>query len=272
MAKPKKFIKSIFNKFGFDVVKWNGYQGNINVLSKNFDNLVLNYQNLFGDKFGELPANENRLNLVKSLLGTPPSEAYFIINSLHKTKDIEGDICEFGVAQGSTSQLIANEVKSGNKKLHLFDSFEGLPAPTEKDLLKDDIFNLGSMKAYTGTMSNPENLVRNRLAQLEFPENRYVTHKGFIEELIKSESDSFPTSVSFAYVDFDFYEPIQIALDYLHTVTKKGAILMVDDYDFFSTGAKTAADEFVQKHEGQYDIFVPDTIYGHFALLTKKAD
>ena len=34
---------------------------------------------------------------------------------------------------------------------------------------------------------------------------------------------------------------ILIALEYLHEVTREGGMLMVDDYDFFSTGVKTAA-------------------------------
>lgn len=48
-------------------------------------------------------------------------------------------------------------------------------------------------------------------------------------------------------MDFDFYNPIKVALDFLHRVTPIGAIIIVDDYDFFSTGAKKAANEFVEE-------------------------
>ena len=105
---------------------------------------------------------------MKNLLGTPPSEAYFLVRFLYATKDIEGDVCEFGVVQGMTSKLIANEIKESSKNLHLFDSFEGLPEPTEKDQLKDDIFNLGSMQAYTCVMSNPQNSVRARKVKMRY--------------------------------------------------------------------------------------------------------
>jgi hypothetical protein len=61
------------------------------------------------------------------LQSTQPSEAYFIIQSLEDTRTITGDICEFDVAQGLTSALIANEISTNSKKIfHLFDSFEGL--------------------------------------------------------------------------------------------------------------------------------------------------
>ena len=43
-------------------------------------------------------------------------------------------------------------MRSRDAILHLFDSFEGLPMPTERDQLKDDIFALGSMAAYAGAM------------------------------------------------------------------------------------------------------------------------
>ena len=67
---------------------------------------------------------------------------------------MSGDICEFGVAQGTTSALMSNEIKGlKERNLWLFDSFEGLPMPTEKDQLKDDIFSLGSIEAYKGTMA-----------------------------------------------------------------------------------------------------------------------
>ncbi len=56
-----------------------------------------------------------------------------------------------------------------------------------------------------------------------------------------------PEKVSFAYVDFDFYEPIMIALNFLDKVTTSGAMIIVDDYDYFSTDSKIAVDEFVKR-------------------------
>ncbi|SRR5258708_4278951 len=239
----------------------------------NFVNLAQAYeQRLNEDKNCILP-NETRLKLLARLLGTEPSEAYFIIQALSKCKDVAGDVCEFGVAQGETSTLIANEIAlHSNKRLHLFDSFEGLPKPTGKDQLKDDIFSLGNMEAYAGTMSCPEEMVHTRLETISFPRQRYVIHKGFFEQLIREDKD-MPTEVCFAYVDFDFYEPITLALTFLHPRTRNGAIIIVDDYDFFSTGAKAAVDEFLEAKNSNnpvYEFFVPNTRYGHCAILAKQ--
>jgi hypothetical protein len=208
--------------------------------------------------------------LLARLLGTPPSEAYFIVRALAACKDIDGDVCEFGVAQGETSALIANEILASDKVLHLFDSFEGLPKPTEKDQLKDDIYALGNIEAYAGRMSCPDEMVRARLRAISFPQDRMVIHKGFIEQVLRENRD-LPRKVGFAYVDFDFYEPIKQCLDFLHETTTAGSIIIVDDYDFFSTGAKAAVDEFLEaRSDRSYDLLVPNRQYGYFAVLTRK--
>jgi len=238
----------------------------------NFDNLAQAYEQRLNDSGQLVVANEMRSRLLARLLGTPPSEAYFIVHALAECEDVHGDVCEFGVAQGETSALIANEIRSSNRVLHLFDSFEGLPRPTEEDQLKDDISSLGSIEAYAGSMSLPEEMVRTRLGAISFPPQRFVIHRGFIEQVLKHDS-GLPKEVGFAYIDLDFYEPTSLTLDFLHRTTSTGAMIIVDDYDFFSTGAKTAVDEFLEeKNAGEmiYECLVPNTRYGNFAVLTRS--
>lgn len=240
---------------------------------KNFENLTIAYEQRLNEMDILISPNVLRSKLLARLLGTPPSEAYFIVQALAKCIYLPGDVCEFGVAQGETSALIANEIAApSNKNLHLFDSFEGLPKPSDKDQLKDDIFSLGNIESYAGKMSCPEDMVRSRLHAISFPSTRYIIHKGFIENLL-NEDKSLPREVCFAYVDFDFYEPIKVTLEYLHCVTPVGATIIVDDYDFFSTGVKLAVDEFIESRLSSgtvYDCLVPNSCYGHFAVLTRK--
>jgi O-methyltransferase len=265
----KTFLAPFYLRTGIRVVRVDNY-----VRPGNFLSLIDAYEQLFNETIARdhvIPPNERRSKLLIRLQGTTPSEAYYIIKGLVDTAQIEGDVCEFGVAQGETSLLIANEIAASGKVLHLFDSFEGLPHPTDKDKLKDDIYALGSMEAYTGALSFPKQMVLARMRAINFPEHRYAIHEGYFENLI-AEKQNFPTRVAFAYVDFDFYEPIKLALDYLDTVTLPGAVIVVDDYNFFSTGAKTAVDEFcTEQNQGseKYTLFVPDPRFGYFAVLTK---
>lgn len=264
----KNSVRRLFHSMGYRVVRDRSDAPPVSF--NKFHELVQAYEQRMNEIRGEatIPHSDVRSQLMARLQGTTPGEAYCIVEALAKTAHVEGDVCEYGVAQGETSALIATEISDTTKTLHLFDSFQGLPKPTEKDELKDDISSLGSMEAYEGKMSCPQDMVNARLRAVGFANERVEIHAGFIEELIQLDQ-KLPEQVSFAYVDFDLYEPIKIALEYLHGVTPPGAMLIVDDYDFFSTGAKTAVDEFIEA-TGSYDIEVPDSNIGYFAILTKR--
>jgi hypothetical protein len=267
----KNLIRGGLAKLGFQISRVDGQDVRFGA----FVNLAKAYEAQLSQASGtEFSQNEGRYRLLAKLQGTPPTEAYSILEALTRCQSLDGDVCEFGVAEGDTSALIANEIIATDKKLHLFDSFEGLPKPTDKDQLIDDIFKLGSMHAYEGKMSFPEASVRKRLQLIGFPENRTFIHKGFIEKTI-SESERLPKKVSVAYVDFDFYEPIIEALNFLDSVLEVGGIVIVDDYGFFSTGAKTAVDEWLISmnfSEQRYHSSVPASHLGKFVVIKKLAD
>jgi O-methyltransferase len=264
----RKFIRYFLNKFGYDIIKRESGMPSREVLFSNFSNLSLVHERLIWQVEGiKLPQNTLRTTLLARLRGTPPAEAFFIIKALFQTQNVGGDVCEFGVAQGETSALVANEILAGEKKLHLFDSFQGLSDPSAEDELLNDIFSLGQMPAYKGTMSYQKKWVISRLDAINFPSARYTIHEGFVEDVLKAEIN-LPEAIAFAYVDFDLYAPIKSTLEFLHTRTGRGAIIIIDDYDFFSSGVKKAVDEFVRTHS-QYQFQIPEDAYGHFAILCR---
>lgn len=240
-------------------------------------NTVLKYPSLVREMhdalrslhFPQLPEMAGRTDLMARLLGTGISEAMYVLNELHAAMADPGDVCEFGVAQGATSALLANELRTTNKTLWLYDSFAGLPKPAPQDRLKDDIFNLGSIEKYEGEMRCDAAEVETRLAQIGFPAERYRIRPGFVENTLRE--DNGPAQVCFAYVDFDFYAPIAHALDYLDRHLSPNGRIVVDDYDFFSTGAKTAVDEFVAQNGDRYELVIPEKFAGHFCLLRRRA-
>ncbi|MBP7141026.1 MAG: class I SAM-dependent methyltransferase [Opitutaceae bacterium] len=215
--------------------------------------------------FQGLRDRQGRKELMTRLLGTGISQAMYLVSELQAAMVQPGDVCEFGVAQGATSALLANEIRETEKTLWLYDSFAGLPKPSSKDSLKDDIFNLGSMARYEGEMRCDIEEVQVRLRQISFPESRVQLRPGLVEETLTDENG--PRQVCFAYVDFDFYAGITHALGYLHRHLAPGGRIVVDDYDFFSTGAKTAVDEFVSRHHGAYELILPQAFAGHFCIL-----
>jgi hypothetical protein len=215
----------------------------------------------------DLPPKAGREERLADLIGTNICEGLYVLDALHKALKVEGDICEFGVAQGATSQLIASEIMDTDRVFWLFDSFEGLPAPTKEDRLIDDIFGLGSMESYRGTMMSPESEVLGRLEKVAFPKERLRVMKGWVDQSIKRPD--VPKRVAFAYVDFDFYQPIKDALHFLDERMLPGARVVVDDYGFFSEGAQLATDEFVAAMGGRWTLEKPLPLAGHFVTLEK---
>jgi O-methyltransferase len=211
--------------------------------------------------------DDQQINLLIARGGTSIGEALYVLNAIQQTRTIRGDVCEFGVAQGATSRQIAYMIREGTKHLYLLDSFEGLSKPTEKDKLIDDIFDLGSMAAYAGTMATPMELPASMIRSIGFPPDRVHFVKQMIEGKLR-DLDKLPSSVSFAYFDMDLYEPTRLSLEWFHTVSQSGAIAIVDDYGFLSAGVETAVNEFLVGKN--YEVSMPVRSAGHFCQLTRR--
>lgn len=256
-------INKILKARGFYLIKKyrlehleNKYDELTNELEKNFQEFTPDY----------IP-DKKRSELLKKLYGTGVTEALYIVYFLNKSNQLSGDVCEFGIANGATSALIANEIKKTKKNLWLFDSFKGLSKPTENDILINDIFGLGSMEKYEGSMSYGVQEVEGRLAEIKFPRKKTRIIKGYIEKSIHNKS--LPKKISFAFIDFDLYQPIKIALDFLNKKLVPGGIILVDDYGYFSSGAKKAVDDFLNENKEKFKLTMPKKFAGYFCILQK---
>ncbi len=223
---------------------------------------------LVGTVFPGLTFTEGRIELLGKLEGQSMREAMWIMDSLHRSLGMGGDVCEFGCAAGATSALLANEIRTTDKALWLFDSFKGLPRPSEKDQLLDDFWNLGSMEAYEGTMGYPAEMVKSKLEAIGFPISRVEIVPGFIEQTL--QSNHVPEEVCFALGYVDFYQPVLTALSFLRERLSAGGRIVVDDYGAFSSGAKTAVDEFIASHSDSLALELPPDWVGHFGIITRR--
>ena len=218
--------------------------------------------------FPDLPRREGMIPLLSNLRGTQPAEAMFLLHYLHQALEGPGAVCEFGVAQGLTSALLANEILLDDRELWLFDSFEGLSKPSSHDVLIDDVFGLGSIDRYQGTMAFAVDEVRARLQAVGFPTERTRIVQGFIRPDLPARE--LPALTAFAYIDFDLYEPILTALRLLHSRTRAGSVLMIDDYGFLSTGVEDAVRVFIaERNRGDYEMTESRSVAGHFCVLRR---
>jgi O-methyltransferase len=184
--------------------------------------------------------------------------------------DGPGDICEFGVAQGATSALMAERLRDEpGRTLWLYDTFAGLPAPSARDRLIDDPLRLGRIDDYAGSMASEQHEVTDRLDRIGFPRSRVR----IVEGRVTADLDpaKLPEQVAFAYVDFDFYEGTRDVLALLHDRLTPGGHVVVDDYGYLSTGVEAAASEFLAAHPGAYDAEVGPLHAGHFLMLRRSS-
>lgn len=144
------------------------------------------------------------------------------LNAIH----LHGDFWECGVYKGGTARMLAEflaaHARSG-LKLHLFDTFSGMPETDEKlDIhLKGD-FSDTDLEKVRRVVGNPE--------RVEF-------HPGWIPDTFCDMSNS---EVAFAHVDVDIYPRLTV-----------GGVMVFDDYGFPTCpGARKAVDElFADKPE-----------------------
>lgn len=151
-------------------------------------------------------------------------EAYSIYASARRTAKVPGDIAEVGVYKGGSARLIC-EVK-GERALHLFDTFEGLPECSQWD----PDFREGGFAASFDQVSR-------YLAR--FPNVHF--HKGFFPETTRGlESRRF----SFVHLDVDLYQSTKDALEWFYPRLNRGGILISHDY-VNAEGVRKAFDEFL---------------------------
>lgn len=165
---------------------------------------------------------------------------------------IPGDVVELGCFEGTTSiliQQILDQFKS-QKRLHVYDSFEGLPEKSKKD--GNTIFHKGSCKIQKAR------LIRNfKKHKVKLPE----IHKGWFKDVLPKK---LPTEISFAYLDGDFYSSILESLTYVYPKLAKGAVVVIDDYcdpkiynvNNILPGVKCACDEFFEDKKEKVSVII----------------
>ena len=152
-------------------------------------------------------------------------EAYQIYESVKQTGKIEGEIAEVGVYNGGSAKLIC-EAK-GNKPVHLFDTFDGLPAPSKED--NPEQFHEGQ---YACSLDQ----VRKYLSQYPFVH----IYKGLFPS---TAGPIFDKKFSLVFLDVDLYESTLNCLNFFYPRMNKGGIIMSHNY-LDAPGVRKAIDGF----------------------------
>ena len=149
------------------------------------------------------------------------NETEFIAKIARECLNVQGDFVELGCYKGDTSLCLAEILKDSNsdKKLWLYDSFEGLPEKAVEDNspLGED-FKEGEL-----LVTKREVKERFLRAGLKVP----IIKKGWFADF---SSNDLPENIAFCFLDGDFYESIRDGLKLVENKISEGGILIVHDY------------------------------------------
>ena len=170
---------------------------------------------------------------------------------LKLTIPLAGDIFEFGAWHGSTTIFLAKMLRllspQSPKQIFVFDNFDGLPSPTDKDGDYAEKFE----GKYRGNLERLRDVINangfDNLINLQVGDARLT-----IPEFRK---ENLHRLISFAYVDFDLYEPTKIALEFLRERLVVGGIIALDEgMSETWKGEGRALCEFLADYSGVFEV------------------
>lgn len=232
-----QFIKKQLNNAGFDIVK-------------------LNKPVKWPSDFEE--QHLNIIKKVKPFTMTSPERVFGLVEAVkYITKNkIQGDVVECGVWKGGSMLAIADSLQALNEQsrhLYLYDTFEGMSTPTEKDVSHD---NLQAQQMLAADADKEKNLVwaystldevKNTMALSHYPIQNIHYIKGKVEDTIPQ---NVPEQIALLRLDTDWYESTKHELVHLFPRLVKGGVLIIDDYDYWK-GARKAVDEYIEENNLQ---------------------
>lgn len=167
-------------------------------------------------------------------------------------ENIPGNFVECGVSGGGSTALMAAVIKRYTKQprwLYAFDSFEGMPTPTEQDKLNG--IPAEATGWGTGTCAAPEASVReicSKLSALDI----LRTIKGYFQDTLPEIRD-FVGMIALLHMDGDWYESTKTILHNLYDRVVNDGFIQVDDYGNWD-GCRQAIHEFEALHQLEFDI------------------
>jgi hypothetical protein len=164
---------------------------------------------------------------------------------------VPGEIVESGVWRGGSMQAAALTLQScgdTERELHLFDTFEGMPPPSESDVrLKDgrtakDLLDESDRDKRIWAIATLDD-VKQGMAETGYPAEKIFYHQGRVEETIPGEA---PERIALLRLDTDWYESTRHELNHLYDRLSPGGVLIIDDYLYWE-GARRATDEWLEE-------------------------
>ena len=192
-----------------------------------FINIHYFHNLLFSDQIYEKYNSEflRIIELVKEKCYMDNEEKYTLYSSMKSVSFLKGSVAEVGVYKGGSAKILC--VIKGKRKIHLFDTFEGLPQPSKKDTVKVGWLSDTSLKSVKDYLSEYENI---------------FFHKGYFPQ---TSEDLTSEEFCFVHLDTDLYQSTLDSLEFFWPRMVKGGRIISHDYNALEViGVKQAFQEF----------------------------
>ncbi|HEU5152440.1 MAG TPA: TylF/MycF/NovP-related O-methyltransferase [Iamia sp.] len=171
-------------------------------------------------------------------------------------RGVPGALAECGVWRGGSVLAMLLSLQAAgvdDRDVYLFDTFEGMTAPTEEDT---SAFHAPATEEWSGAEGGRaygelfsaetfgEAQVRRLLHATGYPPARIHLVRGPVEETLPAAA---PDGLALLRLDTDWYESTRHELEHLYPRLATGGVLIVDDYGHWE-GARKAADEHLAQH------------------------
>jgi O-methyltransferase len=192
------------------------------------------------------------IQAVKPWTMTSPEKLNALILAVrHVVKHrIPGDIVECGVWRGGSMQATARtllEAGDTSRHLYLFDTFDGMPPPTEEDRRHDgqsaaELLAANERTSGVWAVASLDD-VQDGMSQVLYPEDQVHFVPGMVEDTIPSKA---PEQISVLRLDTDWYASTKHELETLYPRLVSGGVLLIDDYGWWQ-GSRKAVDEYLEQ-------------------------
>jgi O-methyltransferase len=169
---------------------------------------------------------------------------------------IPGDLVECGAWRGGASFLMADLLRRRgvtNRRVWLFDSFEGLPEPTDLDGAKAFEYakDTESPTYFDNCSANVEEVKMNssRLGLDQFTQ----VVKGWFHDTLPKYRDEIGM-IALLRLDSDWYESVRETLENLYDQVAPGGFVVIDDY-YDWDGCALAVHEFLTDRKLTHRLF-----------------
>jgi len=228
-------------------------KGAVKKLARRFRVDVVRYPPPFPSDFDQ--TDIDTIGDVISFTGTSPERIVSLCAAVRYVvaNNIPGGIVECGVWKGGSMMAVARTLLSvgdTTRHLYLYDTFEGMPRPTENDVSYGGEVAIRKWErvkrsnGYSDWVYSSLEDVRKALYSVGYPKDLMHFIKGKVEETIPGEA---PQSISILRLDTDWYESTYHELVHLFPRVSSGGVLILDDYGHWM-GARKATDEYIQEN------------------------